>query len=123
MSSSMAKAFVGVVVAFVGALITALGPGNESLGDLSTQTWLVVVGTTLGSGALVFIVDNIPGVMGSVAKAVYSALSAGVPALVAAFDDGVITQGEWLTAFSVAVAATGLVYQTSVNARGNLTLR
>ena len=119
----MAKAFVGVVVAFVGALITALGPGNDSLGDLTTQTWLVVVGTTLGSGALVFIVDNIHGVMGGVAKAVYAALSAGIPSLVAAFNDGVITQGEWLTAFSVAVAATGLVYQTTTNARGNFTLK
>lgn len=121
--NSTAKAFVGVVVAFVGALITALGPGNTSLGDLTTQTWLVVVGTTLGSGALVAVVTNIHGVMGGVAKAVYAALSAGVPSLVAAFNDGVITQGEWLTAFSVAVVATGLVYQTSTDSAGRLTLR
>lgn len=119
----MAKAIVGVIVAFCGAMITVLGPGNESIGDFTTQTWLVVIGTTLGSGALVFIVDNIHGVMGGVAKAVYSALSAGVPSLVAAFDDGVITQGELLTAFVVAVTATGLVYQASTTEKGRLTFR
>lgn len=114
-----AKSIVATAVAFIGALITAIGPGNASLGDLDTKTWLVVIGTTLGSGSLVWLVDNIHGVMGGVAKAVLAALSAGVPSLVAALDDGVISQGEYLTAFSVAVTATGLVYQFT-NAPGKI---
>lgn len=109
--SPFGKASLAVIVSAVGALVTALGPGNENLGDLSTQTWLVAAGTVLGSGGLVWIVDNITGIAGGVAKAILAFLSAGVPSLVAAFDDGIVTQGEWLTAFSVAVVATGFVYQ------------
>lgn len=105
-----AKAIITLVVAVVGALVTALGPGNESLGDLSTQTWLVALGTVLGSSGLVWFCENGP--WHQYIKTVVAFLSAGVPSLVAALDDGVITQGELLAAFSVAVVATGLVFQT-----------
>lgn len=110
--NNMEKAIVAVVVAAIGAVVTALGPGNNDFGDITTQTWLVAIGAVLGSGALVYIVDNIPGVFGGVAKAALAFGSAGVTSLIAAFNDGVITQGEWLTALSTAIVATGLVYQT-----------
>jgi hypothetical protein len=104
------KAIVTLVIAVVGALVTALGPGNESLADLSLQTWLVAAGTVLGSSGLVWFTQNGP--WHPYIKTVVAFLSAGIPSLVAALDDGVVTQGELLTAFSVAVAATGLVFQT-----------
>jgi hypothetical protein len=107
----LGKAGLAVIVSAVGALVTALGPGNQNLGDLSLQTWLVAIGSVLSSGALVYIVDNIVGIAGGVAKAILAFLSSGFASLVAALDDGIITQGEWLTAFGAAVVATGFVYQ------------
>jgi hypothetical protein len=109
--SDYLKSGAALVLATLGALITAIGPGNESLGDLTTQTWLVAIGTILGSGALVYIVENIVGVAGGVAKAALALLTVGIASLVVALDDGIITQGEWLTAASAAIAATGIVYQ------------
>lgn len=106
-----AKALVAVVVSAVGALIVALGPGNNTLDGLSTQSWLIAAATVLGSGALVYLVQNIHGVAGAVAKAALAFLTAGVASLVVALDDAVVTQSEWLIAFSAAVVATGLVYQ------------
>lgn len=109
--SNKFKAVVALGMATLGALITALGPGNSSLGDLSGKTWLVAIGTILGSGALVYVVENVIGVAGGVAKAAQALGTTGVASLVVALDDGHITQGEWLTAASVAIAASGFVYQ------------
>ena len=107
------KALLAVVVAAVGALVTALGPGNMNLGDLSTQSWLVAIGAVLASGGLVWLVQNIPGTLGGVAKAALAFLTTGVASLVVALNDGVITQSQYLTAFGAAVVATGLVYQAT----------
>jgi hypothetical protein len=104
-----AKAVLTVIVATAGALVTALGPGNMNLGDLTTQSWLVAIGTVLGSGGLVWFTENGP--WHPYIKTVVAFLSAGVASLVVALNDGVISQGELLTAFSAAVVATGLVFQ------------
>lgn len=105
------KAVVTLVVSTAGALIVALGPGNNSLGQLDSKTWLIAIGTILGSGGIVWFTENIPGVAGGVIKTAVAFLSAGIASLVVALNDGIITQSEWLIAFSAAVAATGLVYQ------------
>lgn len=106
------KALLTTAIALAGALTTALGTGSTTgLGHLSTAQWLIAIGTTVGSGGIVWYVENLPGVAGGVAKAIGAAASAGIPSLVTALDDGVITQAEWLTAFVVAVTATGLAYQ------------
>lgn len=105
------KAVAALGMATIGALITALGPGSNSLGELSGKTWLVAIATILGSGALVAVVENVVGVAGGVAKAAQALGTTGIASLVVALDDGHITQGEWLTAASVAIAATGIVYQ------------
>jgi hypothetical protein len=106
------KAFLAVVVSAVGALVTALGTSpQQTLSHLGTATWLLAIGSVLGSGGLVYIVQNLPGIAGEVAKAIVAFLSAGVASLVVALNDNIITQAEWLTAFSAAVIATGLVYQ------------
>lgn len=113
-----AKTAVALVVAAVGALLTALGPGDMSLGDLSTKSWIEALIAVVGSAAAVHLVDNFTGTAGGIAKAVSAALTAGLGALLVAMADesaagANITQSEWLGVFVTAVLATGFVYQTT----------
>lgn len=103
------KAVLAVGVSTAGALVVALGTGNTDVSDLSTQSWLIALLTVLGSGGLVYFAENGPAA--PAIKAVLAFLTAGVGSLVLALDDNAISQAEWLTAFSAAVVATGLVYQ------------
>jgi FtsH-binding integral membrane protein len=105
------KAGLAVVVSAAGALVVALGTGNTDVTDLSAQSWLIAALTVLGSGGLVWFAENGPAA--PAIKAVLAFLSAGVGSLVLALDDNHVTQAEWLTAFSAAVVATGLVYQVT----------
>lgn len=105
------KAGIALVLAILAALTTALGTGATDFGDIDTQTWLIALGTVLASGALVAIVENIPGVAGGIMKAVIGAFGAAIAALVPAFDDRVVTQLELLTALTAFVAALALVYE------------
>lgn len=106
------KAFLAVVVSAAGALVTALGTSpQQTLSGLSTATWLVAIGSVLGSGGVVWFVENGPG--HTYIKTVVAFLSAGIASLVVALNDGMISQAEWLTAFGAAVVATGLVYQAT----------
>ncbi len=107
---SILKAVVAVVVSAAGALVTALGTSpQQNLGHLDTKTWLIAVGSVLGSGGLVWLTEN--GAAHAYIKTVVAFLSAGIASLVVALSDNVINQAEWLTAFSAAVVATGFVYQ------------
>lgn len=105
------KAFLAVVVSAAGALAVALGTGNTDIGDLDTKSWLVAALAVIGSGGVVWLTENGPAA--PAIKAVMAFLSAGLGALVLALDDNHINQAEWLTAFSAAVLATGLVYQAT----------
>lgn len=105
------KAFLAVVVSVAGALVVALGTGDTDFGDIDTKTWLIALLAVLGSGGVVWYAQNGPAA--PAIKAVLAFLSAGVGSLVLALDDNVITTAEWLTAFSAAVVATGLVYQAT----------
>lgn len=110
------KAIVGVLVAFIGALITATTVGDVNLGDLDVKDWVYAAGAALGSGAMIWLVANIPGVMGGVAKAVWAAATAGVATYILAASETSaggenITQSEWLGILMTAVVATGFVYQ------------
>jgi hypothetical protein len=105
------KAGIALVLAVLAALTTALGTGATDVGDIDTQTWLIALGTVLASGALVALVENIPGVAGGIMKAVIGAFGAGIAALVPAFDDRVVSQLELVTAVSAFVAALALVYE------------
>lgn len=105
------KAFLAVVVSAAGALVVALGTGNTEIADIDTQSWLVAALAVLGSGGLVWYAENGP--WAPAIKAVLAFLSAGVGTLVLALDDSIITQAEYLTAFSAAVVATGLVIQAT----------
>lgn len=109
-----AKALIAILVAAAGALVVALGTGNDSgIGDLDAAHWLIAIGAVLGSGGVVWFTENIPGIAGGVIKAIVAFLSAGVASLVTALNDDHITQAEWLIAFIAAVTATGLVYQVT----------
>lgn len=104
------KAIVATIVAAAGALAVGLGTGNgETLGDLSTKSWLLAVAAVLASGGIVWLCENGPAA--PAIKAIVAFLSAGIASLVTALDDNVVTQAEWLVAFAAAVAATGFVYQ------------
>jgi hypothetical protein len=106
------KAVAAVIVSALGAVVVALGTTSTGdAGDIGGKTWLVGLLAVLGSGGLVFLVENVPAVAAGVAKAGMAFLTAGVGSLVVALDDDVISQAEWLTAASAAFVATGLVYQ------------
>ena len=104
------KALATLAVAVAAALVVALGTTSSGdAGDISTQNWLIAALAVLGSAGLVAFVENLP--EAPKIKAVVAGLSAGIGSLVIALDDNLISQAEWLTAFSAAVAGTGLVYQ------------
>lgn len=105
------KAFLAVVVSAAGALVVALGTGNTDVSNLDAKSWLIAALAVLGSGGVVWLTENGP--WHTYIKTVMAFLSAGIAALVVALDDNVINQAEWLTAFSAAVVATGLVYQAT----------
>lgn len=106
-----AKAFLAVAVSAIGAVVVALGTGNTDVGDISAKNWLIAVLAVLGSGGLVWLTENGPAA--PYIKAVMAFLSAGIGSLVLALDDDIISQGEYLTAISAAIIATGFVYQVS----------
>ena len=114
--SDFGKALAGLLVAAAGALVVALGPGNLSLDDLSTRSWVEVLAAVLASAAGIHLISNIPGVAGGIAKAVWTAATAGVGALLLAMTADsaggeAVTQAEWLGVFVVAITAAGVVYQ------------
>ncbi len=109
MFNTATKAVVSVIVSAAGALVVALGTGNTDFTDLSLKSWLIAVLTVLASGGMVWLAENGPAA--PTIKAILAFLTAGIGSLVVALDDSHITQAEWLTAFSAAVVATGLVYQ------------
>ena len=104
------KAILTLAVAIAAALVTALGTGNTDFGDIDTKSWLVAALAVLGSGGLVAFVQNTRAA--PVIKTIIAGLTAGIGSLILALDDSHITQAEWLTAFTFAALATGLVYQT-----------
>lgn len=117
-TSSYVKAIVAILVSAAGAISVALGTGNDgSLGSLDATHWLLAIATILGSGGVVWLCSNIPGIAGGVAKAIVAFLSGGVASLVTALNDNHVTQAELLVAFVAAVTATGLVYQAPAAAR------
>lgn len=115
-NTNYGKAIIGVLVAFVGALTTAVTVGDLNLSDLDAKDWAYAAGAALASGAMVWLVSNIPGVLGSAAKAIWSAATAGIATYILAASENSalgenISQGEWLGIISTAIVASGLVYQ------------
>jgi hypothetical protein len=53
------RAFYAAAVALVGSLATTL-TGDQNLGDITTQQWLIVVGVTLAAFGGVYGLSNRP---------------------------------------------------------------
>lgn len=109
--SAYLKALAAIGVSGLGALVVALGAGATDFEDIDTKSWLIAALAVLGSGGFVWFVENVPGIAGGVIKAGLAFLTAGIGSLVIALDDDVLTRAEQLTALSVAIVATGFVYQ------------
>lgn len=104
------KAIVALIAAAATAVATAVG--NGALDDLSGADWVKVALVVLGGSAATWFVENVPGVFGGVIKAVIAAATAFLTALSVAYEnDGVISQGEWLTAIGALLVALSAVYQ------------
>lgn len=119
MNSPYAKALIATLVAVASALVTALGTSpQQNLGHLHTGDWLLVIGSILSSGAITWWCQNVPGVAGSIIKAVVGSAGAFVTALITAYADNVVTQAELIGAISAALVALAAVYQTTNRAPG-----
>lgn len=104
------KAIVTLVAAAAAAIATAVGNGN--IDDLSGNDWVKVALVVLGGTAAAWFAQNVPGVAGGIIKAVLGAATAGLTALSVAYEnDGVISQGEYLTALGATLVALTAVYQ------------
>lgn len=104
------KAIAALVAAALTALATAIG--NGSLDDLDGNAWVKIALVVLGGAAATWFAENVPGVAGGVIKAFLGASTAFLTALSTAYEnDGVISQGEWLTAIGAALIALTAVYQ------------
>lgn len=119
------KPLVAIVVSAIGAIIAVLGTGDQNLGDLDTRAWIEIIIAILASGGITWFVENTPA--GPAIKSIQAALTAGFTALLAGYQDGVLTQGEALTALGAAIVASGFVYQlgdsgeTAPTTRGRVT--
>lgn len=115
MLGKYSKAVIATLVAVAAALVTALGTSpQQNLGHLTTATWLVAIGTILGSGALTWWAQNVPGIAGGIIKAVLASGGAFVAALITASNNGgPISQAEWITAISAALVALAATYQVA----------
>jgi hypothetical protein len=103
------KAIAALVISAIGAVVAVLGTGDMSLGDLDARAWIEIIIAILASGGLTWFVQNTAA--GPLIKTLQASLTAGFTALLAGYQDGVITQGELLTALGAAIAASGFVYQ------------
>lgn len=106
--------YVKAIVALVAAAATALAVavGNGEIDDLDGAGWVKVALVVLGGTAATWFVENVPGVAGGIIKAVLGAATAFLTALSVAYEnDGVISQGEWLTAIGALLLALTAVYQ------------
>jgi hypothetical protein len=110
--SRYAKAVLALLIAIATAFVTALGTSpQQNLGHLGTYDWLKIIGSILASGAATWWATNVPGLAGGIIKAFLAASGAFVTALITAYADNIITQGELIGAISAALIALTVVYE------------
>lgn len=110
--SNIAKAVVATVIALGSVLVTALGTSpQQNLSHFDGQDWLKVIVAFLATGAVTWWVQNIQGVAGGIIKAFVAGAGAFCTALITAYADQVITQGELLGAIVLGLSALAAVYQ------------
>ena len=108
MKKSVRKALVALVATGAFAVGTILAQtGSPDVGD-----WLWAAGTVLGSGALVYIATNVPGVFGGAIKAFVGGGGALVASLIAAYQvDGVLSTSDLLLAASAGLTVLVGTYE------------
>lgn len=110
------------VVAFVAAVATAIATavGNGSIDGLSTREWIGVALIVLGGTALTQLVENVLGAYMGAIKSIIGGVTAFLTALDVGYqNDGVISQGEFLTAVGALFVALSVVYQVTGSDDGN----
>jgi hypothetical protein len=113
-----AKSLVALAIAFGTVLVTALGTSpQQNLSHLDWVDWLKVILAFLATGAFTAWVDNIKAVVDgvpvvTVVKAVAAALGTFCTALITAYADQIVTQGELIGGITAAAAAGLAIYQT-----------
>lgn len=107
-----AKAAVATIIALLSGLVTALGTSpQQNLTHLSGTDWLKFIVAFLATGAVTWWVQNVPGIAGGIIKAFVAGAGAFCTALITAYADQIITQGELIGAFTAALLALASVYQ------------
>lgn len=104
------KAIAALVVSVLTAIVAAVG--NGSLDDLDGNAWVKIALVVVGGTGATWFVENVPGLAGGVIKAVLGTATAALTAWTVAYEnDGVVSQGEWLTIIAAALTALTAVYQ------------
>jgi hypothetical protein len=113
MYSKYAKEVLALVIAAGTVLVTALGTSpQQNLGHLSGYDWLKCVVAFLATGAVTAFVTNVPGIAGGIIKAFVAGAGAFCTALITAYSDSIITQGELIGAIVAAVIAIAAIYES-----------
>ena len=104
------KAIATLIAAVLAALAAQVGEG--SLDAIDGEGWVKIAVAVFGGTAAVWFVENVPGLAGGIIKAVIASATAFFSSLATAYEnDGLVSQGELLTAGALAVAALAAVYQ------------
>ena len=104
------KAIATLIAAAIAAVAAAVG--NGQLDDLDGAAWVKVALVILGGAAATWFVENVPGVAGGIIKAVIGASTAFLAVLSTGYEnDGLISQGELLTAIAALLGGLTVVYQ------------
>lgn len=101
-----AKAWGQLLVAILAAVYAAL-TDSSTANAVTTQEWIVVVGTAVGAAG-VWVVPNLSVGIARYAKAIVSFLTAGLPVLYVVIPGG-LTQAETLEVVLAGLAALGVV--------------
>jgi len=118
LSGKYAKAVLALLIAIATALVTALGTSpQQNLGHLGTYDWLKIIGAVLASGGFTWWCENVPGIAGGIIKAFSAFAGAFVTALITAYADSVVTQGELIGAISAGFVALLAIYQVTNGVR------
>ncbi len=118
MNGTYAKAILAFIISVAAAFVTALGTSpQQNLGHLGTYDWLKIIGAIIGSTGFTWWCENVPGLAGGIIKAFAAFSGAFVTALIAAYADSIVTQGELIGAISIGLTALLAIYQTTNGVR------
>lgn len=108
------KSIMAMIIAFGTVLVTALGTSpQQNLSHLGTYDWLKVIVAFLGTGAFTAWVTNVPGLAGGIIKAFGAGAGAFCTALITAYADSMVTQGELIGAIVAGFIAVLSVYEVT----------